>query len=74
MNTDPVASETEDRRPVAMATSTPSTNPGDEIPPGTPGSGENVCPSCGGTGKADDGTACVNCAGTGKVTTNIGDA
>ena len=25
--------------------------PGDEAPPGTPGAGENICPTCGGTGK-----------------------
>jgi len=25
--------------------------PGDEAPPGTPGAGENICPTCGGTGQ-----------------------
>ena len=41
-------------------------NPGDEVPPGTPGAGENVCPVCGGSGKIE-GKACTNCGGTGVV-------
>jgi hypothetical protein len=47
--------------------------PGDEVPAGTPGSGENVCRRCAGTG-AVDGRSCPDCEGTGKVTTNLGDA
>lgn len=45
--------------------------PGDEAPPGAPGTGENLCPACGGTGKID-GDGCPECKGTGKVTTGIG--
>jgi len=47
--------------------------PGDEAPPGTPGTGENVCPVCSGRGRVD-GRTCTNCSGTGKVTTGIGGA
>ncbi len=45
--------------------------PGDEAAPGTPGSGENVCPTCNGSGRAD-GAVCRECGGTGKVITGIG--
>lgn len=44
--------------------------PGDQAPPGTPGTGENVCPVCGGTGKID-GRPCENCAGTGVIIEGI---
>lgn len=66
-----------------MATPTPSTpggdasaprepqRPGDQAPSGTPGTGENVCPGCGGSGRVQGGT-CRECGGTGKVTTAIG--
>jgi hypothetical protein len=42
------------------------TNPGDEAPPGTPGTGENLCPRCNGSGQAG-GSECPVCGGTGKV-------
>ena len=42
------------------------TNPGDEAAPGTPGTGENLCPHCGGSGE-HDGVPCEACGGTGKV-------
>lgn len=45
--------------------------PGDDAPPGTPGTGENVCPACAGSGKAGGGT-CPTCAGTGIVTEGVG--
>jgi hypothetical protein len=48
-------------------------NPGDEAPAGTPGTGENVCPNCGGSGRAASG-ACPVCGGTGRVTAAIGGA
>ena len=48
-------------------------NPGDEAPTGTPGTGENVCPRCGGSGKQGT-SACPDCGGTGRVNVNIGDA
>ncbi len=48
-------------------------NPGDEAPPGTPSTGETICPECGGTGiKA--GTTCPMCNGSGKVIEGIGGA
>jgi hypothetical protein len=40
--------------------------PGDEAAPGTPGTGENLCRHCGGTGE-HDGRPCPVCGGTGKV-------
>jgi len=42
------------------------TQPGDEAAPGTPGTGENICPRCDGSGQADGGD-CPECGGTGKV-------
>jgi hypothetical protein len=47
--------------------------PGDEAPAGTPSTGENVCPQCGGTGRIG-ASACPNCQGTGKVIVGIGGA
>jgi hypothetical protein len=47
--------------------------PGDEAPAGTPGTGEDVCPQCGGTGRLG-ASACPNCEGTGKVIVGIGGA
>jgi hypothetical protein len=48
-------------------------SPGDQAPPGTPGTGEDVCPDCGGSGKRA-GRDCPTCLGTGKVTVGIGGA
>lgn len=50
--------------------SDPNMNPGDQAAPGTPGTGENVCPACGGSGQAD-GQQCDNCGGTGKIVEGI---
>ena len=47
--------------------------PGDEAAPGTPGTGENICPECSGSGTLD-GHACANCGGTGKIIQAIGGA
>ncbi|AVS71632.1 hypothetical protein C8247_15190 [Paracidovorax avenae] len=52
---------------------TPPLAPGDEAAPGTPGTGENLCPACGGTGRRA-GAPCTECAGTGRVTVGIGGA
>jgi hypothetical protein len=49
-------------------------NPGDQAPPGSPHTGENVCPQCNGAGKTGEGAQCVNCGGTGKVIEIVGDA
>jgi hypothetical protein len=48
-------------------------SPGDEAPAGTPGTGEKVCPDCGGSGRRAGG-ACPTCGGTGKITAGIGGA
>ena len=47
--------------------------PGDEAPPGTPGTGENLCRACGGSGSLD-GAPCVTCDGTGKINEGVGGA
>lgn len=47
--------------------------PGDEAPEGTPGTGEDVCPRCGGTGRLG-ASSCPECEGTGRVTKGIGGA
>lgn len=47
--------------------------PADEAPPGTPGTGENICRRCGGSGRADSDT-CPDCQGSGKVIEGIGGA
>ncbi len=47
--------------------------PGDEAPPGTEGTGEDICPRCGGTGRRGDGD-CPECAGSGRVVKGIGGA
>lgn len=41
-------------------------NPGDQAPPGTPGTGENVRPTCNGA-KTLDAKPCPTCGGTGIV-------
>ena len=48
-------------------------NPGDEAPAGTPGTGENICRECGGSGRAGD-APCPSCNGSGKVTVGVGGA
>ena len=47
-------------------------SPGDEAAAGTPGTGEDTCTVCKGSGKAADGKQCPNCGGTGVVTEGIG--
>jgi DnaJ-class molecular chaperone len=47
--------------------------PGDEVKPGTPQSGETLCPRCQGSGRRD-GAPCPECRGSGKVTVLVGDA
>jgi hypothetical protein len=48
-------------------------NPGDQAPPGAPGTGENSCPACHGSGKLENGE-CPNCGGAGKIVEGIGEA
>jgi DnaJ-class molecular chaperone len=47
--------------------------PGDEAPEGTPGTGEDICPRCGGSGRLGAGS-CPECGGRGKVIRGIGGA
>ena len=46
-------------------------SPGDEGPAGAPGTGENLCPECNGSGRVEAGP-CPTCDGTGKVIEGIG--
>ncbi|WP_426958831.1 hypothetical protein [Muricoccus radiodurans] len=46
-------------------------SPGDDAPPGTPGTGEDICPECQGKGTLM-GKACQACNGTGVVIKGIG--
>lgn len=50
-----------------------ATAPGDQAPPGTPGTGENNCPRCGGSGRLDGGS-CPNCGGSGRIVEGVGGA
>lgn len=49
----------------------PEMHPGDAALPGTPGTGEDICPECKGTGKLN-GAECRNCGGTGRIVEGIG--
>ncbi len=65
--------------PISPQSATPGTSqahmkPGDEARAGTPGTGEDLCEECGGTGLRKDGGRCPNCEGTGRVTRAIGGA
>lgn len=51
---------------------TSAINPGDEAAPGTPGTGEDICRKCGGSGQCSNGSECPACGGTGKVTVGVG--
>lgn len=51
----------------------PKLNPGDEAAPGTPGTGEDICPLCHGQGRIMH-TRCPNCGGSGKIVRGIGGA
>jgi len=46
-------------------------NPGDDARPGTPGSGENICPEYRGSGRLGS-RACPTCGGTGMIVEGIG--
>lgn len=48
-------------------------NPGDEATPGTPGTGEDTCPHCRGSGRID-GVRCAHCGGSGLIVEGIGGA
>jgi hypothetical protein len=61
------------RRPGRGVPADLARKPGDEAPPGAPGTGENVCRRCDGSGKVD-GATCPECKGTGVLTVVIGGA
>lgn len=74
----PSGTEGRSDQPAGQAPGQPSTaqppmSPGDEAPVGTPGTGETVCPRCGGSGKQGS-SACPECGGTGKINVGIGGA
>ncbi len=48
-------------------------SPGDEVPEGTPGSGQSPCRRCAGSGKFED-KPCPECEGSGYVIVGIGGA
>jgi hypothetical protein len=48
--------------------------PGDGAAPGAPGSGDTICPECGGSGALAGGETCPICAGTGKVVQGVAGA
>jgi len=48
-------------------------SPGDQAAPGTPGTGENICRECGGSGRLN-GRPCPNCDGSGYVIEGVGGA
>jgi len=56
-------------------TNDPKEAPGnpEAVEPGSPGSGENVCRRCAGSGEIG-GKPCPDCGGTGKIVTPIGGA
>jgi DnaJ-class molecular chaperone len=65
MNTRPIQSPEQNK-------SAPQLSPGDDAAPGTPGTGEDICQECSGTGKIDKGAECPNCGGTGYIIEGIG--
>ena len=48
-------------------------NPGDEDVPGTKQTGENICPTCNGSGSIGQ-KPCPDCGGSGRITVIVGDA
>ena len=51
--------------------SDPKPDPGDDAPPGTPGTGEDVCPDCQRSGRRQ-GRACETCGGMGEIIRGTG--
>jgi DnaJ-class molecular chaperone len=47
------------------------TNPEDEAPEGTAGTGEDLCRRCGGSGRIDS-AVCPDCGGSGRMVEAIG--
>jgi RecJ-like exonuclease len=51
----------------------PTRDPGDESRPGSKQSGDQICPTCSGSGRINN-AACTDCGGTGRITAIVGDA
>ena len=49
----------------------PEMNPNEQPAPGSPATGEKVCPQCTGSGIRDDGARCEHCGGTGKLVDGV---
>ena len=56
-----------------MSTSGAKLSPGDEAPRGTPGTGEDICPDCHGSGKIG-AAPCPTCSGRGTIVKGVGGA
>jgi hypothetical protein len=54
-----------------MSGTTERPAPGDDAPPGTPGTGDDVCPTCQGSGRVD-AKPCGTCGGSGIVNKGVG--
>ena len=52
--------------------SDPDLRAGDEVHEDTEEAGEDICPSCGGSGEDDSGSSCPVCAGSGRVREGAG--
>lgn len=50
----------------------PHLKPGDAALPGRPGTGEDICQDCAGTGEGKDGSECQTCEGSGRIIQGIG--
>jgi DnaJ-class molecular chaperone len=68
-----MAKQGDDARTVPATSESANRNPGDEAAPGTPGTGEDVCPRCHGSGRIQ-GEPCPDCGGSGRVVRGIGGA
>ncbi len=75
LDSESVAGEEDPGASLDMPVSEPDAplNPGDEAPAGTPGTGENICRECGGSGRVGE-AVCPSCNGSGKVTVGVGGA
>ena len=58
---------------MSMQTSDAKLSPGDEAPRGTPGTGEDVCPDCHGSGRIGQ-APCPTCSGHGTIVRGVGGA
>ena len=72
-NKAPNSQSAKSRPKAQMQAANPMLNPGDEAAPGTPGTGDDICPQCHGNGRVN-GSPCLNCGGSGTITRAIGGA